>query len=72
MSEDTDLQEAIVQNSTDPKVCAIHKPLVNVLGGLSKRMRRFEFVGVATMAMVAGLVGKDLLIPLLMKILGGP
>jgi hypothetical protein len=71
VTENTSLQEAIVEKGEDPNVCSIHKPLVTVITALSRRMRRVEIVGLALLAMTAGLLGKDLLVPLLLKILAG-
>ena len=68
--DDTALQEAILAESKKGQAPSVQEALINVVLNLSRRMKRVEVIGVAVLAMTSGLLGKDLLLPLFLKILG--
>ena len=70
-ANDTDIQEVVLAESNDPKVCTVHRAVVVVLTGLSQRVRRIEAVGICILALTGGIFGKDLIMPLIMKIIAG-
>jgi len=66
-NEDTSLNEAIVSDAHD--VCSVHGAMSAVLTSLSRRMLRLERLLLTVLAVSVGLLGKDLLLPVLLKII---
>ena len=69
MSDDTSLHEAIVTNRHD-RTCPVHESMTMVLLGVSRRTKRIEVIGLILVGLTGGMLGKDLLLPLLMKLAG--
>ena len=56
---------------TGHKGCPAHQPVVDVLLSFDKKLNRITIILLVTAAGAIGTLGKEVVLPLLMKVVGG-